>query len=314
MLKTVCWISIITLLLLEISLRFVLGNLGLPTIQINHDDGLCVALKPSTSVEYTGWYLRVPKVHHDVNAQGYRGQERSMEKPVNDFRILMIGDSFTYGQGVNVDETIPYWLEQFLQEHKKTGQTVEVLNFGLPGLNLEDGLMVYRKNASKYKHDLVIYNFFRNDFDQSVCDLRDMKVKLWFFKNVYTFRLLNILLKWHIPPEGHFSPEEKRNRLLKTINGYLETSRVMDASFALVFLYEGGIENDIASFARQLSDEKKFFTLDVTSQCRGVQENVSWIHGDGHYTAEGNRFVAACIGEWLLDAGFLRKKSLTKSN
>jgi len=305
--KVLCWISVLTFALLEIGLRFVLGNSGMPAMQIDNRDGRCLALKPSTSTEYTGWFLRRPPVRHDVNAMGYRGQERPLVKPVTHIRILMIGDSFTYGQGVNEDKTIPHWLECFLQEKVKASRTVEVLNIGLPGLNLEDSLMVYRKFASKFKHDLVIYNFFSNDFDQSLCDLRNMRMTLWCFKNIYTYRLLRVLLKRKIPPESNSSPEEKKTRLLKTIDGFLETSALTDASFAIVFLYGGDVDKNIMSFARQLSAERKFLILDVNSQCINAKENIPWIYGDGHYSEEGNHFVASCISEWLQSSGFLRK-------
>jgi hypothetical protein len=109
--STVC-----TLVAVELALQFLTGNLGMPRYDIHPPDGRCVGLRPATAVEYTGWFLRVPNTVHDVNPLGYRGEPRERERPLGTLRILMIGDSYTYGQAVAADQTMAANLERQLRQ------------------------------------------------------------------------------------------------------------------------------------------------------------------------------------------------------
>ncbi len=64
-----------------------------------------------------------------VNRMGFRDREYSKEKKTK-YRVLAIGDSFTYGWGVNVEDAWPRKVERFLKVH---GVDAEVANLGSPG-------------------------------------------------------------------------------------------------------------------------------------------------------------------------------------
>ena len=56
--------------------------------------------------------LREPReVRYRINADGFRDRIRSRPKPDGVFRILALGDSVTFGYGVEEDETYPMRLE-----------------------------------------------------------------------------------------------------------------------------------------------------------------------------------------------------------
>lgn len=63
-----------------------------------------------------------------INSHGYRGPEFAVPKPAGKKRIMVIGDSFTFGVGAQDEETIPALLEQNLQ---KTDNRIEVINAGV---------------------------------------------------------------------------------------------------------------------------------------------------------------------------------------
>ena len=66
-----------------------------------------------------------------VNNIGLRGKETILEKPANYYRIIMLGDSFTMGKGVEDDETFSALLNDSLNKEKKCeSTTIEVLNGG----------------------------------------------------------------------------------------------------------------------------------------------------------------------------------------
>ena len=81
-------------------------------------------------------------------------------KPSHVFRIMILGDSYTYGMGVAEEATYPRVLERaLLREYR-----VEVLNLGVNGYQSEDVLMALKKFAPGLQPDLVVYGICLNDF------------------------------------------------------------------------------------------------------------------------------------------------------
>jgi len=70
------------------------------------------------------------------------------------YRIAAIGDSFTYGWGVNNNETFPAVLENILKT--KTGKNLEIINFGRPGDNPLGYLRTFVGHTKRLNPDMVI--------------------------------------------------------------------------------------------------------------------------------------------------------------
>ncbi|HKE01777.1 MAG TPA: hypothetical protein VKE69_12250, partial [Planctomycetota bacterium] len=63
-----------------------------------------------------------------TNRLGFRDREFDVEKKPGEIRILCVGDSFTYGQGVRNDDAWPQVLERRIRD--RIGDPVEVINGG----------------------------------------------------------------------------------------------------------------------------------------------------------------------------------------
>jgi len=97
-----------------------------------------------------------------TNSIGLRGdREYATDKPAGTVRILAVGDSFTFGTGVNNSDTWAQHLENKL--NAAGGKQYQVMNAGKPGI----GPGVYFTNvknlAKKYDVDFVVIGFFVND-------------------------------------------------------------------------------------------------------------------------------------------------------
>jgi lysophospholipase L1-like esterase len=91
------------------------------------------------------------------NSLGFR--EREIPPKRGDrFRIAVVGDSFTWGQGVEAEERFSNRIESFL------GAAYEVFNFGNPGNNLPEHLDVL-KQALPISPDFVLLQLYINDFE-----------------------------------------------------------------------------------------------------------------------------------------------------
>jgi lysophospholipase L1-like esterase len=109
---------------------------------------------------YRGWFAGVPV---EINSLGFRdSREYSVEKPERTFRILVLGDSVTFGHGALSDTTYPYLLEQQLKAWRPD-VAWEVWNLGVPGYNTAQELAYLRQVGPRYRPDLVVVGFFEND-------------------------------------------------------------------------------------------------------------------------------------------------------
>lgn len=131
--------------------------------------------------EYVG-FTNIPNIegyseHPDykmfvkINSHGLRDREFEYEKPANTIRIGMFGDSFTFGEGVQNNETYSKVLEQLFQgnpEIKQSGINIEVLNFGVGKSGTSQQLALYEKEGVKYDLDIVMVGFLAvNDFSDN---------------------------------------------------------------------------------------------------------------------------------------------------
>jgi len=96
-----------------------------------------------------------------INSHGYRGPEFQTPKPAGTRRVLAIGDSFTFGWGVEDDETYPARLDEAL------GEDVEVINAGFAAGYYPDTYYVYlREYGLALEPDLIVIGFYvGNDID-----------------------------------------------------------------------------------------------------------------------------------------------------
>lgn len=126
-------------------------------IQTNLNDAIMYELKPSTDVVFKG----VP-VH--INAFGMRGPETTLEKPPGTKRIVLLGDSFAFGWGVNEEEGFARVMERELNAKLPKGQRVEVLNFGTPSYSTFQEVAHFFEKGIKFKPDIVLVFVVDNDF------------------------------------------------------------------------------------------------------------------------------------------------------
>lgn len=100
-------------------------------------------------------------VFHNYNEQGFRGGDLPTDGVhPGRFRIVVLGDSLTYGYGVAEEATYPAVIRRTLGGAYGT----EVLNLGSSGAQSEDILEIARQYVPRLHPDLVLYGHCPNDF------------------------------------------------------------------------------------------------------------------------------------------------------
>ena len=109
---------------------------------------------------YDGWFAGVP-VH--INRLELRDRrEYELAKRPNTFRILVLGDSVTFGHGSVAEHTYPYLLEQRLKVWRPDVDW-QVWNAAVPGYNTSQELAHLLEAGPRMQPDLVVIGFFEND-------------------------------------------------------------------------------------------------------------------------------------------------------
>jgi lysophospholipase L1-like esterase len=100
----------------------------------------------------------------DISSQGLRDREYTLAKPPGVYRILMLGDSTTFGWGDAVEDTSSKILERELNSLNLPGyQKFEVINSGVGNYDTVQEVTYYETYGRYFNPDLVILNFFIND-------------------------------------------------------------------------------------------------------------------------------------------------------
>jgi lysophospholipase L1-like esterase len=117
-----------------------------------YDSLLGWALQPGQEGSFETAQFRIT-VH--INRRGLRDREHAYERSGEARRILVLGDSFAWGYGVEEPERFTQRLETLLG--------AEVINAAVSGYSTDQELLWYRDEGRKYDQDLVIVGFTGND-------------------------------------------------------------------------------------------------------------------------------------------------------
>jgi len=102
-----------------------------------------------------------------INAHGLRGPDFAAAKPAGVRRIVLLGDSVTFGYGVTEEESFAGRLRRQL------GPGVEIINAGITGYSSLQGLRLYETVVRAYQPDVLLVLFGYNDHHSSVWSDRD---------------------------------------------------------------------------------------------------------------------------------------------
>src|ERR1051325_4431947 len=124
----------------------------------------------------TGWRVKPnvtnlkafdSKQNLNTNAKGLRGKKNfSYRKKQGTIRILILGDSFTFGDDVSDEDTYSSYLQRMLPE-------VEVINMGVHGYGHDQMLILLKEEGIKYEPDIIILGFLPLDMPRNLLTFSD---------------------------------------------------------------------------------------------------------------------------------------------
>jgi hypothetical protein len=131
--------------------HFKLGSLGM--LRTDPDPAVLFTLQPGFATTIDGDVYR-------INEHGMRGGPVTIDKPAGTRRIIVLGDSYAFGFGVDEAETISAQLEAALRDRHAE---LQVLNMGVPGYQTGQEERVLRRDGMRFCPDLVVLVYYAND-------------------------------------------------------------------------------------------------------------------------------------------------------
>lgn len=159
------------LIILSVSLTFIVVDLIAAAVLVKP---LSPMLEPDTVrhhklIPNTNSRIEQPEFSYiqHVNNLGLRGKETSLQTPQGYYRVLVLGDSFTMGKGVEDDQTFSVLLETSLNLQKRCGATVvEVLNGGVDSYAPILSFLQLSRDLARLETDLVLLHLDLSDLLQ----------------------------------------------------------------------------------------------------------------------------------------------------
>jgi len=262
-------------------------------------------MKPSQSVIESHDWMR--EATYTINKDSLNERyDYSPEKPDDVFRIITIGDSFTYGDFVSTPENWTELLEDRLNGTQcASGKAFEVINLGMNGYGMDDAVERFRVRGIKYQPDLILY--FLNNYDMTIIN-EQLLPYLRALESLPEEERLQLMEKEH--PSSAWTYADRRFRLKITPEEIVRHQK--EALTTLRTYYPG----DILMFSpfplekRNLqmlmdvveSDKRYTFTsaFDTGYRSEDGTEGFSFAPHDNHPNQRGHEEIARLIYGYLL--------------
>ena len=262
----------------------------------------------------------------NTNSKGLRGK-KDFPYPKNKekLRILILGDSFTFGDDVGDDETYSAYLQAMLPD-------AEIINMGVHGYGHDQMLILFKEEGVKYEPDIVLLGFLPLDMSRNTLDFRDF-AKPRFVLEKGELKLTGIpvprpeeILQWDwARPRLIDFFSLLRHRIKKTLGlqqremekitsaillELIRSAEIIGALPILAYLPRG---KEIAMDIAVTDDEKYMFSicrLNPKAKCFSTRpyfaEKIAQgqtFKSGGHWEPSGHLVVAEAIKRYLIEEG-----------
>lgn len=317
----------IVLLCIEIVLSFSNFTVQTETWRVRGifqlDKDLVYSLKPDIERTWeSGGFVEYVK----TNRFGLR-DDKVQDKTNYEKRILVLGDSMTFGHRVNGDEAFPNQLEKIF---KKRGRKIDVINAGIKGYGTDQSYKFFTTRLRSLKPDLVIFAINMNDvFDNinlPLYTIEDEKLvpvdarKNWLYISARVYNFLPKFIQNRNLPRFIF--ERLANRDWFHVRYNIEDKELFIWSIKKIYL-------ELAQL-QKIADNDNFKLLVVGVPYKdNIREAFSWLEKDGiwlfnahkddiwreqadvlffeddnHFSIKGNEVLAKKLYEFLKQSGF----------
>jgi hypothetical protein len=289
-----------------------------------------------------GYFDSDNSVPMEVNLLGLRGPEVTPQKPSGVFRILGLGDSFTFAVGVREPDTFLRRLETQLNAARPADSdapTFQVLNAGTQGYNIRDEVLNLEHRWLPLAPDLVLVNFYLNDAYADNTFLNMGEALGIYVKPQGVGRLSYVVdlmqHQWAVRRQRRDTEAYYLSSFFKEADKFVDDPAALSTDWklscdALARAVDLGKQHGfrvaliiwpelydldgnypfvpIHKLVRETCDRIGIPTLDLLETFRGHKPETLWVHvSDHHPNEEANRLAADAISRFLTEQHLLEK-------
>jgi lysophospholipase L1-like esterase len=253
-----------------------------------------------------------------INSEGLRDREFSLEKPVGVYRVMMLGDSTTFGWGVKEEDTAAKFLERKLNANLPAGyHRAEVMNTGVGNYDTVQEVTYYETIGWKYHPDLVVLVFFINDPEPVPIEKKGLLVDRSYLIAFATNRIDGVMRHAGVRPDWktYYASLYNDDRpgfqaCKKALVSLANSTQSHDAKLLVAILPElHQINNDSYPFKaahRKIKDVMAAENVPVLELIDGLKdhgaEETLWVTAlDDHPNAKANNLISDQLEQWILE-------------
>jgi lysophospholipase L1-like esterase len=211
-----------------------------------------------------------------ANSRGWRDVEHQIENSKGTFRILVLGDSVTFGAIVPAELTYPRVMQKLLQEQ---GLNVEVISIAYGGWGTDQELEALINEGIQYQPDLVIVQFCTNDLTDN--NYYSLALQGWFperlgWKPFYYTIEAGMLVRYENPLFGVANPIDIINTrgMLYSVIRRVELLKYAYKAYSILTLREDKIGNQGSQGSNKPTMEATQFSVSK-NQIRMLELNTN---------------------------------------
>ncbi len=261
------------------------------------------------------------------NSQGFRDVEHTFAKPPGVFRIVLLGDSFTFGVGAAFEETYPRRLERLLNQRPAALRPVEIVNLALPRYFPAIERIVLERIGLRYQPDLVVVGFVPNDVIDTYLGVEAVvvddsgflisrrgerlgRLAPWLYLRSHVMRIVLRRLAELLPPDRSPHPDEIYREDAfhepdwRTVETELDRMRSLARDHGAAFVIVGIPQRGLARPERNYPDRRlerwsaehgALFVPTLPALRRAGDEETLYWRKDGHCTGAGHEVIARTL-------------------
>jgi len=295
----IVWVTVFvaTLFLMEIALHiFLFGFMPKPSMiiadkgpKVNIDLVFQLKSEKNIKTKFMSPLQRNYEHAFSINKRGYRGDlvDYNDKRP----KIVVLGDSFTFGVGVNDNETYSSCLETLLKNK------FAVINLGVPAYNTSQEVEFFLREGVRYNPRIVIVGYTGDDHKPIPFKRRDIFMSR--LSNIYLAYLYvkPVLLKTNSENESDYDYQTVHDGLA----ALKELSIQKNFDLLAVLLDRGGSYSSTLNYC----EENKINYIDISLE---IFRTRNFIPKDGHPDKKGHQLIAVSILNKLSEIWNVRKE------
>lgn len=268
------------------------------------------------------------KVFYKINSKGLRDAEYSYDKAKGEFRIVCLGDSITFGWGVNANQRFTDLLKSYFTN-------ISVINMAVQGYGIDQELLFLIREGVRYHPDLILIYVISDDATRAcyskmwdrpkpqflLTDKNELllsnipvprvdafsfsnptldQIRYYLAKKSYLFWFIQNLL--YLSKEKQVEPIDNSTIKIKLTLAILKRiERVAELCGAKLVIVGSLVEDE----ELPLEGSNIYFINDPLLLYNGSQSDICYI--DGHPNVFGNKLIAKVIYDF-----FVKKKLVPK--